>query len=201
MIMDETINAADVAHITAYLDVEARPTMPTVHIIFGTNQATPADLVACRYHQGLAPFIVLTGGVNRHTGVVEAVEHRRVLLEHGVPDAALRYEASSTTTQGNVERALPLLHEALRSGLALTAVCKWYHRRAIQLLRTLLPAEPFFHAVTWEPVYDGVTVTRTDWWLKSPVAAQRVLKEWQVIPERLVAGSLKEIELIDGAWR
>jgi len=56
--MDEPISAADAARITAYLDVEAQPTRPTGHIIFGTNQATPADLVACRYHQGLAPFII-----------------------------------------------------------------------------------------------------------------------------------------------
>jgi uncharacterized SAM-binding protein YcdF (DUF218 family) len=201
MTMDEKISTADATRITAYLDVEAPPTMTTAHIIFGTNQATPAELVARRYHQGLAPFIILTGGVNRHTGVLEAIEHRGVLLEHGVPEAAMRYEDSSTTTRGNVEQALPFLHEALRSGLVLTAVCKWYHRRAIQLLRALLPAELFFHAVTWEPVYDGVTVTRTDWWLKSPVAAQRVLKEWRVIPERLAVGSLKEVELIDGAWR
>lgn len=201
MTMDQIISTADATRITAYLDVEALPAIPTAHIIFGTNQVTPAELVARRYHQGLTPSIILTGGVNRHTGVLEAIEHRRVLLEHDVPEAALRYEDSSTTTRGNVEHALPFLHEALHSGLVLTAVCKWYHRRAIQLLRALLPEEPFFHAVTWEPVYDGVTVTRADWWLKSPVAAQHVLKEWQVIPERLAAGSLAEVELVEGAWR
>jgi len=201
MTMNEKISAADAMRITAYLDVEARPTMSTVHVIFGTNQATPAEIVARRYHQGLAPFIILTGGVNRHTGVLEAIVHRRILLEHGVPEAVMRYEDSSTTTRGNVERSLPFLHEALRSGLALTAVCKWYHRRAIQLLRALVPEAPFFHAMTWEPVYDSVTVTRSDWWFKSPIAAQHVLKEWRVIPERLAAGSLKEVELVDGAWR
>jgi hypothetical protein len=201
MTMDEIISAEDATRITAYLDIESTPTMPTAHIIFGTDQATPAELVARRYRQGLAPFIILTGGVNRHTGVLEAIEHRRVLLEHDVPEAAMRYEDSSTTTRGNVERALPFLHEALRSGLVLTAVCKWYHRRAVQLLRALLPEEPFFYAVTWEPIYDAVTVTRSDWWLKSPIAAQRVLKEWRVIPERLAAGSLKEVELVDGVWR
>lgn len=56
MTMDETISAADAMRITAYLDIEARPTMPTVHVIFGANQATPAEMVARRYHQGLAPF-------------------------------------------------------------------------------------------------------------------------------------------------
>jgi len=201
MAMNEAISAADAARITAYLDAEAQPTMPAAHMIFGTNQARPAELVARRYLDGLAPLIILTGGVNRHNGVVEAIEHRRILLEHGVPEAIIRYEEASLTTQQNVEHALPFLHEALRSGLLLTAVCKWYHRRAIQLLRAFLPDVPLFHAVTWEPTYDRATVTRSDWWRTSPAAGRRVLREWQVIPERLAAGSLREVELIDGAWQ
>ena len=201
MTADETISAEDAARITAYLDVQAPPSKPAAHIVFGTNQPTPAELVARRYHQGLAPLIILTGGVNRHTGVIEAQEHRRILLDHDVPEAAIRCEDASVSTQGNVEAVLPFLHDALQSGLVLTAVCKWYHRRAIQQLRALLPQAPCFHAVTWEPVYDGVTVTRSDWWFRSPVATQRVLREWRLIPERLAEGSLKEVKLVGGAWR
>jgi uncharacterized SAM-binding protein YcdF (DUF218 family) len=201
MSMDETISVEEAARITAYLDVDTPPRKPTAHIIFGTNQGTPAELVAHRHHRGLAPFIILTGGVNRHTGVVEAIEHRRILMEHGVPESAMRCAGSSTTTQGNAESALSFLREALDVGLAVTAVCKWYHRRAVQQLRVLLPEVPFFHAVTWEPIYDRIRVTRSDWWLTSPVTAQRVLKEWRVIPERLAAGSLKEVALVDRTWR
>jgi hypothetical protein len=36
-----------------------------------------------------------------------------------------------------VELSLPFLREALALGLPLTAVSKWYHRRAIHALRTL----------------------------------------------------------------
>jgi uncharacterized SAM-binding protein YcdF (DUF218 family) len=169
MNMGKAISAEEAAHITAYLDVEAPPPpVPSAHIIFGTNQATPAELVAERYHRGLAPFVILTGGVNRHTGILEAIEHAAVLRTHGVPEASIRHEASSTTTQGNVAQALPFLREALHSHLVVTAVCKWYHRRAIQQLRALLPEAPFFHAVTWGPVYDSLPVTRSDWWFTSP---------------------------------
>jgi hypothetical protein len=199
--MNYEISAEEAARITTYLDIEASPPGPSAHIVFGTNQPTPAELVAQRYHQGLAPFIVLTGGVNRHTGILEAVTHRNILFERGVPEAVIRYEDGSTTTQGNVEQALPFLREALQAGLPLTAVAKWYHRRALQQLCALLPEAACFYAVTWEPVYDGVLVTRSDWWCTTLVAAQRVLKEWRVIPERLAAGQLKEVELIDGAWR
>ena len=201
MTVEEAISTEDAARITAYLDVQAPPTKPTAHIVFGTNQSTPAEVVADLYHQGLAPLIILTGGVNRHNGIVEAQVHRRILLEHGVPEGVVRYEDRSATTRENVELALPFLNEALASDLVVTAVCKWYQRRAVQALRTLLPEAAFIHAITWDPVYGGAEVTRSDWWFRSTVGAQRVLREWRVIPQRLANGSLREVELIDGTWR
>jgi uncharacterized SAM-binding protein YcdF (DUF218 family) len=197
----ELPSPAEAERITAYLDVHAPPAGPAAHVIFGTRLPTPAELVAHRYRQGLAPLIILTGGVNRHTGVVEAHVHRRILLERGVPETAIRYEDSSTTTGENVERALPFLHEALRSELDLAAVCKWYHRRAIQRLRLLVPEAQCFHAVTWEPAtVDGIKITRSEWF-KSAGTARPVLKEWQVIPERLADRTLREVELVNGTWR
>lgn len=161
----------------------------------------PAELVAQRYHQGLVPLVILTGGVNRHTGVVEAHLHHGILLEQGVPEAVIRYEDRSTTTGENVERALPFVDEALDAGLELAAVCKWYHRRAIQRLRLLLPEVSHFHAVTWEPTtVDGIKIIRSEWF-KSAVTARPVVKEWRVIPERLADGTLREVELVGGAWR
>jgi len=195
------ISSDDAARMTAFLDAEAPPSEPTAHIVFGTNQPIPAELVARRHHAGLVPLIILTGSVNRQTGVVESVEHRRVLVGLGVDDSVIRHEATSLTTQGNVEQALPFLHEALESGLKLTAVCKWYHRRGLHLLRRYLPDVRTFYAVTWEPIYDGVTLTRSNWWHTSHGAARRVLHEWRAIPERLAAGSLADVERIDGAWQ
>jgi hypothetical protein len=58
---------------------------------------TPAELVAQRYHQGLVPLVILTGAINRHTGVIEAHLHRRILLEQGVPETVIRYEDRATT--------------------------------------------------------------------------------------------------------
>jgi hypothetical protein len=199
--VEELPSPAEAERIAAYLDVDAPPAEPSAHIIFGTRLGTPAELVAQRYHQGLAPLIILTGGANRHTGVVEAHLHRRLLLEDGVPETVIRYEDSSTTTSENVQGALPFLHEAIKSGLGLTSVCKWYHRRAIQRLRLLVLEAPYFHAVTWEPAtVDGIRITRSEWF-KLAATAQPVLKEWRVIPKGLADGTLREIELIHGAWR
>jgi len=198
--MDGLPSPEEAKRITAYLDVHAPPSGPSAHFIFGTRHTTPSELTAQRYHQGLVPLVIVTGGVNRVTGVVEADLHRRILLEHGVPETVIRCESTSTTTGENVELALQFLHEALRAGLSLTGVCKWYHRRALQRLCRLLPEAPYFHAVTWDPAVDGVRVTRSEW-SDTAVTARPVLREWQVIPERLADGTLEEVELVDGAWQ
>lgn len=195
------ITPEQIAAITRYVDVDAPPPAePTAHFIFGTNQAIPAEIVADRHREGLAPLVIVTGGVNRHNGIVEGREFRRLLIERGVPETSIRCEDQSANTWQNVELALPYLHDAVASGLSITAVCKWYHRRAIHSLRTLLPDVDTFHVITWEPVYAGSPVTRTNWPLH-PEGKRRVVREWQEVPRRITEGAFKEATLTDRAWR
>src|SRR2546421_10730463 len=98
---EKAISREQAARITAYLDVHAPPTIPAAHIVFGTNQPTPAEVVAGLYHQGLAPLIILTGGGNRHNGIVGAREHRRLLLGHYGPEGAIRHQETAPTTREN----------------------------------------------------------------------------------------------------
>lgn len=189
-----------VAAVTAYVDIEAPPPGPSAHLIFGTNQSIPADIVAERHHEGLAPLIIATGGVNRYNGIVEGREFQRLLIAHGVRDTAIRLEHRSANTWQNVENALPFLREALKSGLSITAVSKWYHRRAIHALRTLLPDAGAFHAISWAPIYSGSPITRTNW-PSHPDGRQKVTREWQEVSRRVADGSFKEANRIDGAWQ
>jgi DUF218 domain len=66
------------------------------------NQPPPAAVVAARYRDGLAPLVIVTGGINRHNGVVEGQMFRRLLTAAGVPDAAIRVEDQSANTWQNV---------------------------------------------------------------------------------------------------
>jgi uncharacterized SAM-binding protein YcdF (DUF218 family) len=198
---DDDLTADQIAAITAYVDIEAPPPdEPTAHVIFGTNQAQPAAIVAGRYRQGLAPLIITTGGINRHNGVVEGQMFRQLLTASGVPDGSIRVEDQSADTWQNVELSLPFLRQALASGLRLTAVSKWYHRRAVHALRTLLPEADIFYAISWEPVYAGALVT-TDNWPRSPDGRRRVIREWQEVPRRVSDGSYHEAVKAGGAWR
>jgi hypothetical protein len=164
MSAEDWLSAGEVASVTAYVDVHAPPpAVPTAVLVFGTNQSAPVAIAARRFHEGLAPPIIATGGINRHNGIVEGREFHRQLRERGVPEEAIRYEERSANTLQNVEYSLAYLREAMSRALPITVVCKWYHRRAIHVLHTLLPDLDGCHALTWEPLYAGTPVTRTNW--------------------------------------
>lgn len=197
------LDAEQVREITAFVDVEAPPPVdePTALFVFGTNQfQPPVEIVAERYHKGQTPLIIVSGGVNRHTGVVEGRELLRLLTDRGVPGEVVRCEDQAANTRQNVEFSLPHLREARESGLRVTAVSKWYHRRTLHYLTTLVPDICPFHAVTWDPVYEEQPVTRADWHA-SPDGRRKVIREWEEVSRRVADGSLRGAELVDGAWR
>ncbi|RAY11884.1 hypothetical protein DPM19_28365 [Actinomadura craniellae] len=187
--------------ITSYVDIEAPPPedVSTALLIFGTNQSTPADLAAELHHQGRAPLIIATGGVNRHNGIVEGRMFRQLLLERDVPESAIRYEDRSTNTPQNVENALPYINEALAEGLPITGISKWFHRRTINLLATLVPDLGTFYALSWEPVYSGQATTR-DNWHQIPDGERRVLREWNEVRLRIENGSLHDTTRVNPGW-
>ncbi|WP_059008990.1 YdcF family protein [Streptomyces specialis] len=198
---EEELSPGQVDEITRFVDIEASPPEgePTAHFLFGTNRLQPVEIAAERYHRGLAPLIIATGGVNRHNGIVEGSEFRRLLIERGVPDSVIRHEDRSTNTWQNVEFALPFLREALESGWRITAISKWFHRRTVHSLATLLPDLGPFYAIAWEPVYAGKRTTRTDW-PAIPDGRRRVIREWREVSRRVEDGSFRDVRRVDGAW-
>lgn len=197
----DILTPAQISEITAFTDIEAMPPQrqPTAHFIFGTNQLVAAEIAADWHLRGLAPLIIAAGGVNRHDGTIEGREFHRALTNRTVPDAAIRVEEHSANTWQNVENALPYLAEAISAGLQITAVCKWYHRRAVHILKTLVPDIGPFHVITFNPIYDDQAVTRTAW----PAIAggrRRVIREWEEVTRRVADGSLQNAMRIDGAW-
>src|SRR5580698_9607144 len=107
----DELTAGQVGTITAVVDIEAPPpdAEPVALVLFGTNQSAPAHIAARRHHEGTAPLVIATGGVNRHNGVIEAHEFARQLTEAGVPDSVIRIEDQSSNTWQNVEMSLPYL--------------------------------------------------------------------------------------------
>ena len=190
------------AAITAAVDIDAAPpdAEPVALVLFGTNQAAPAQIAAERYHTGAAPLMIATGGVNRHNGIIEGRDFARQLTEAGIPAGAIRVEDQSKDTWQNVELSLPYLREALAMGLRLAVVTKWYHLRAVYCLATQLPEAAPFYAISWEPVYADTLVTRESW-PKIPDGRRRVVREFQEVPRRVADGSYRAARKADSAWR
>jgi hypothetical protein len=201
-VSDEELTAEQIMLVTATVDIEAPPPPhePTAHFIFGTNQALPAAIVAPRNHQGLAPLVIVTGGVNRHNGIVEGQQFLRLLTDDGVPATAIRCEDRSATTWQNVEFALPHLREAIAAGLSLTVVSKWYHLRSVHVLRTFLPELGSFHAISWEPVYSGTAITRQNW-PDTDERRMKVIRELDEVARKVSDGTYRPTRRVDSAWR
>jgi uncharacterized SAM-binding protein YcdF (DUF218 family) len=144
--------------------------------------------------------VIVTGGVNRHNGIVEGQEFLRLLTADGVPADVIRCEDRSANTWQNIEFALPHLREAIAAGLSLTAVSKWYHLRAIHVLRTLLPELDSFHAISWEPIYSGTAITRQNW-PDTDERRKKVIRERDEVARRISDGTYLAARLVDGAWR
>jgi uncharacterized SAM-binding protein YcdF (DUF218 family) len=199
---DDELTADQVAVITAAVDIDAPPPdkQPVALVLFGTNQAAPTQIAAGRYHNGTAPLMIATGGINRHNGIIEGRQFARQLAEAGVPDSVIRVEDQSSNTWQNVELSLPYLREALSMGLRLAVVSKWYHLRAVYCLRILLPEAVPFYAISWNPVYAGTLVTR-DSWPKIVDGRRRVIRESEEVPRRVSDGSYRAVTKVNGAWR
>jgi hypothetical protein len=193
------ISPEQVPEITAFVDIEAPPTGPAAYFVFGTNQTLPAGLVADRYHQGLASLIIVTGGTNRHNGIVEGHVLRDLLIERGVPENVMRVEAESADTWQNVQNSATFLDEAVQLDLPVTAVSKWYHRRAIQILATVHPKAAPLHGLSYEPVCSGVPITR-DNWPEHPDGRRRVIREWQETRRRITDGGFVPLQRVNGAF-
>ena len=199
---DDELTPQQVATLTAAVDIEAPPPdgEPVALVLFGTNQAAPVQIAAGLYHVGATPLVVATGGVNRHTGIVEGREFARQLTEAGVPGNVIRVEDQSKDTWQNVELSLPHLREALALGLRLTVVSKWYHLRTVYCLATQLPEAAPFYAISWEPVYAGTLVTRASW-PKIPDGRRRVLRESREVPRHVAEGTYRAARKADGTWQ
>ncbi len=183
----------EIAHITTYLDATTPlPEKTDLIFTFGSRQVTAAHLAAQLYHDGRAPFIVITGGENRYTGHNEADLFYRVLTDAGVPSEQIIIENRSTNTLENVTFALPLIKQKLplESIQSVIAVCKWMHsRRALMTLKQHLLRGIRYYAHTYEPA----NITRENWHENPRTSSANVLKNWENIPKYLEWQHIQEI--------
>ena len=192
------LNAAEAERIASFLNACAATDQADLAFVFGTRLSAPAYIASELYRNGVVPLVVLTGGMNRVTGVNEAEQHLEILLSKGVPRDRIIIEDQSTNTAENVYLALPkmALSIELESIRSVIAVAKWFHsRRAIMTLKRYMPPGIRYFSYCYEPA----GISRAGWYLNDD-SANAVLKEWAAIPQYLEAQGITEIREVQGAF-
>lgn len=182
----------DHLRITRYLKIDTPlPDHADIAMVFGTRFPAPAHIAAGLYHQGVARYILLTGGENRVSGFNEAEAHLAILLDHKIPTGQIIVENHSTNTLENVLFARDLLMKkfSVKNITRIIVLAKWYHcRRAIMTLTKHFPPGIRYFAYGYEP--PGAPLTG---WHNKPESRKRVLKEYNNIPIYLAKGDIAEI--------
>lgn len=113
-------------------------------VLGGEPSARPTE-AARLYREGVAPLVFVSG-------VGDAASNKRVLMEEGVPEKAIRLEPDSVTTYTNARFLRPLLSRAgVHSALIVTS--PFHTRRALATFRKVIPEIRF-----------GVTDASIGWW-------------------------------------
>lgn len=178
--------------ITDYIFLESKPQKADLAIIFGTLHKEPLEKVFQLYKEGVVPKILLSGGINKITGQIEAEEMAKILITMGVKKEDLILENKSTNTLENVLFSKEKIEQEIGFSKIkkIIAVVKHHHsRRALMTLKKYFPKTVDLIPVTYE-IYG---FTKDDWHL-SETGREKVLGEWNKISKYLDKADIEEID-------
>ncbi len=183
--------------ITKYIFLEDSDLKGDIAFVPGTWNSWQASIqkVVTLYKTGLVPKIIVSGGVNKVSGIIEGDLMAADLARLAVPREDILVENKSTNTLENVLFSLPIIEESL--GLdnvkTIVAVVKNFHaRRALMTLRKNLPARVVLKSASYVPL-PLFNFTKDDWFL-SEVGREKVLGEMEKIKKYLANGSIMELK-------
>jgi uncharacterized SAM-binding protein YcdF (DUF218 family) len=143
--------------------------------IFAETPIEPADVIlvpggsfpelmehaAALYHQGMAPYILPSGGVNPKLETTEWEFLQRIGIERGVPEQAILQENRARHTFQNAEFSWQTLREnGIRPNKVILS-CKAFHaRRALLSYQTVFPSDVEFLV---SPVVDRRNFSKETW--------------------------------------
>ena len=133
--------------IFAYHHLRHRPRVSDVMIVLGTNDTRVADFAAELFAQGLAPRVMVTGGIAHQNDLLatnwdraEAEVFAEILLRRGVPAEKLTLETEASNTAENISHSKRLIGDPAPASVLY--VCKPFMPRRVYAT----------HAVEWPEV-------------------------------------------------
>jgi uncharacterized SAM-binding protein YcdF (DUF218 family) len=106
------------------------------------------------WRHGLAPTLMLTGGVGDGDTTSEAAVGRRYAQQHGVPDTAIMIEPHGRTTSESMEQVAALLQADQRKSVIL--VSDPFHMLRLSILARRYGMIPFTSPTRTSPISSSV---------------------------------------------
>jgi len=182
--------------IGAYMIIETPVARADVCIVFGCQnaqrRAALANHAADLYERGYTGLIVVTGGVPDKNGLTEAAHMRDVLIQRGVPAAAILTEDQATNTGENVVFTRALLEREKGKGAIASVIGVGQVHAARRFVMTLERHWPEVRKMFTAPHY--YAVSREEFY-KDPQFRSEVLEEYRKIPLYRKADFIREIDV------
>ncbi|HDR6248204.1 TPA: YdcF family protein [Bacillus cereus] len=164
--------------ITDFIFVETKIAPADVILVPGANHPQLMEKAASLYHQGLAPYILPSGGAKPHIETTEWDFLRNLGILNGVPEEAILKEDKAQHTLENARFSLEVLQKTGINPKKVIMVCKAGHsRRALLSYQAKFPKETEFFV---SPVIDRYGITKENWFL-SEVGISRIMSEVEKI--------------------
>ncbi|ENM3888887.1 YdcF family protein [Vibrio cholerae] len=155
-----------------YLQLHQQPDVADLILVLGSNDVRVAEHAAKLYHQGLAPYVLFSGGFGRFTQGVfnhsEAETFAAIANDAGVPEHAILLETQSTNSGENLHFSHQLLVQQAWPAKRILLVQKPYMERrayatfmqqwpeSVESVQVTSPAGSFFDYLTSELTSDFV---------------------------------------------
>jgi uncharacterized SAM-binding protein YcdF (DUF218 family) len=108
------------------------------------------DHAAALYQRGLAPLVLVTGGVGTHDTVSESEVGRRYLVKAGLPDGAVIALAAGASTSASVAGVARWFRD--RDSRRVLLVSDGFHMLRLQILATRAGLVPFTSPAANSPI-------------------------------------------------
>ena len=177
----------DLAILWDYMRLDMEPGPADVIAAFGCYDEQVPLRAAELWRQGLAPYVVFSGGLGRNTkGLFQTSEARRfarLAMAAGVPDSAVLLEEESANTAENL-----LFTKALLAGRGLSV------RRVLAVHKPYMERRLFAAAAVYWPEA-GFTVTSPQVSIEEHIRAAEAVGMTERAVIETVVGDVRRIEL------
>jgi uncharacterized SAM-binding protein YcdF (DUF218 family) len=181
--------------ITKYIFIDDKNPSGDIALVFGTWNARKESIEKASklYKNGFVPKIIVSGGINPGTGIVEADLMAEELRGLGVMKEDIFIEDKSINTLENVIFSKEIIDRELgiKNIRVITAVVKNYHaRRALMTLRKYMPGHIRLKAAAYTSAHYPFT---KDNWSEVKCGKRKVAEELKKIEKYFAKGDLADL--------